>query len=72
MATQTNTVTNTAPPSGAPARPTKKQVCEKCGNLDASDTLALGDGVGWCAPAGQYRALRIERECNDFCSRRTE
>ncbi len=62
MAAQTIIGTNTAPPSGAPARLTKKQ-CSGCDRLDKSDTLALGDGVGWCRQFRQYRSLRIERAC---------
>lgn len=69
MTTKTTGTTTPRPLRAPPARLTERQVCVKCANLD---TLATGDGVGWCRQFNQYRALRIKRECNDFCSRSTK
>lgn len=72
MTTKTTGTTTPRPLRAPPARLTERQVCVTCANLDTSDTLAMGEGVGWCRQHSQYRALRIERECNDFCSRSTK
>lgn len=44
----------------------RQRTCEQCAHLDTSDVIALCDGVGWCRQAGQYRSLRIERECDSY------
>lgn len=50
-----------------PERLTKKQVtCDTCGHLDRCGALALGDGVGWCEQARQYRHMTLLRTCDSF------
>lgn len=73
MTTKTTDTTNTAG-SARTRRLTKKQFvvtmkkqrCGDCKHLDHRDALALGDGVGWCVQAGQYRHMGIKRACDSF------